>query len=137
MLGSEQLYSKSINNQRRRIDTRDNCQNTQNALTKEEKRRVQMTTLANKYFNKISNAVMKANTEDKKSIHFYYNYYDFVNDRLGKPHGFLNEFMYEMCYTNSEFIQKDTNGNSITLKTLFGHSFNWELKGKNMMIISW
>ena len=137
MLDSGQLYANSGHGQRRRIDTRDNCQNTQNALTKEEKRRAQMTTLANKYFNKISNAVMKANTEDKKSIHFYYNYYDFVNDRLGKPHGFLNEFMYEMCYTNSEFIQKYTNGNPITFKTLFGPSFHWELHGKNMMIISW
>ena len=96
-----------------------------------------MITLTNKYFNKISNAVMKANAEDKKSINFYYNYYDFVNDRLGKPHGFLNEFMYEMCYTNSEFIQKDINENPITFKTLFGPMFHWQLHGKNMMIISW
>jgi len=43
--------------------------------------------------------------------------------------------MYEMCYNNSEFIQKDTNGNPITYKTLFGQAFHWRLHGKNMMII--
>jgi len=25
----------------------------------------------------------------------------------------------------------------MTFKTLFGQNFKWELKGKNMMIISW
>jgi len=77
MHGSGQLYTNLGHSQRRRIDTH----NTQNILeqdtngknkqTKEEKRRVQMTTLTNKYFNKISNAVIKANAEDKKSIHFF------------------------------------------------------------------
>ena len=94
-------------------------------------------TILNKYFNKIVNAVIKANSLDKKSIKFYYNYYDFTNDRLGKPHGFLNEFMYEMCYDNSLYINKDESGNPITFKTLFGHKFHWELVGRNMMVISW
>ena len=135
MLGSGQLYAKTGNGQRRRIETP--IVSEVDKLIKENKRKTHMTTLANKYFNKIANAVIKANSEDKKSIHFYYNYYDFVNDRLGKPPWFLNEFIYEMCYDNSEFITRDTNGNPITFKTLFGHTFKWELKGKNMMIISW
>ena len=74
---------------------------------------------------------------NKNEIKFYYNYYDFVNDRLGKPHGFLNEFMYEMCYEYSEYVTKDDHDNPMTFKTLFGQNFKWELKGKNMMIISW
>jgi hypothetical protein len=135
MLGSGNMYAKSGNGQRRRIDVPTNS--VLDNVIKEEKRKTQMTLLATKYFNKITNAVIKANAQEKKSIHFYYNYYDFVNDRLGKPHGFLNEFMQEMCYSDSQFITKDSNGNPLTFKTLFGHSFHWELKGKNMMIISW
>ena len=147
MLGIGNIYAKSANNQRRRIDsplveeTKETKETKEtdktNILTKEEKRKNQMTTLANKYFNKIVNAVIKANSLNKKSIKFYYNYYDFTNDRLGKPHGFLNEFMYEMCYDNSLYINKDESGIPITFKTLFGHKFSWELVGKNMMIISW
>ena len=96
-----------------------------------------MNFLANKYFNKISNAVIKASVNNKKEIHFFYNYYDFVNNRLGKPHGFLNEFMQEMSYEYSEYITKDDNNNPLTFKTLFGNDFKWEIKGKNMIIISW
>ena len=139
-LQTDQNYTKSSNGQRRKIDISLNSNNNNSnneKISKEEKRKIQIKSLQNKYFNKICNAIIKANEQNKKSINFYYNYYDFVNDRLGKPHGFLNEFMYEMCYSNSEFILKDSNNNPITFKTLFGHFFNWELKGKNMMIISW
>ena len=135
MLGSGQLYSKSGNGQRRRIEEPSNSDIDK--ILKEEKRKTHMNSLTYKYFRKISNAVIKANANERKSIHFYYNYYDFINVRLGRPHGFLNEFMYEMCYDNSEFITKDCNNNPITFKSLFGYSFHWELKGKNMMIISW
>ena len=45
--------------------------------------------------------------------------------------------MYEMCYLDSEFATVDSNGNVMTFKTLFGDRFNWELKGKNKMILSW
>ena len=135
MLGSGVIYSKSSNGQRRRIETPDEQEiNKQN---KEQHRKDKMNFLANKYFNKISNAVIKASVNNKKEIHFFYNYYDFVNNRLGKPHGFLNEFMQEMCYEYSEYITKDDNNNPLTFKTLFGNDFKWEIKGKNMIIISW
>ena len=135
MLGSGVIYSKSSNGQRRRIETPDEQEiNKQN---KEQNRKDKMNFLANKYFNKISNAVIKASVNTKKEIHFFYNYYDFVNNRLGKPHGFLNEFMQEMSYEYSEYITKDDNNNPLTFKTLFGNDFKWEIKGKNMIIISW
>jgi len=135
MLGSGVIYSKSSNGQRRRIETPDEQEiNKQN---KEQHRKDKMIFLANKYFNKISNAVIKASVNNKKEIHFFYNYYDFVNNRLGKPHGFLNEFMQEMSYEYSEYITKDDNNNPLTFKTLFGNDFKWEIKGKNMIIISW
>lgn len=135
MLGSGVIYSKSSNGQRRRIETPDEQEiNKQN---KEQHRKDKMNFLANKYFNKISNAVIKASVNNKKEIHFFYNYYDFVNNRLGKPHGFLNEFMQEMSYEYSEYITKDDNNNPLTFKTLFGNDFKWEIKGKNMIIISW
>lgn len=129
-------YFKHCNNQKRRFYIPDNTE-INSMLIKENKRKIHMTMLSNKYFNKIVNNINKAILNNKNSIIFYYNYYDFVNDKLGKPHGFLNEFMYEMCYDYSEFISKDINGNIITFKTLFGNNFKWELKGKNMMIITW
>ena len=140
MLGIGQTYSKTSTGQRRRIDIGDSDSSNKSEidkLIKENARENKMIFLTNKYFNKITNAVIKANTLNKNEIHFYYNYYDFVNDGLGKPHGFLNQFMYEMCYEYSKYISKDNNGKPITFKTLFGHTFKWELKGKNMMIISW
>ena len=140
MLGIGQTYSKTSTGQRRRIDIGDSDNSTKSEmdkLIKENARENKMTFLTNKYFNKITNAVIKANTLNKNEIHFYYNYYDFVNDGLGKPHGFLNQFMYEMCYEYSKYISKDSTGNPITFKTLFGYMFKWELKGKNMMVISW
>ena len=135
MLGSGHMYAKNNNGQRRRIDEPNKSEIDK--LIKENSRKNKINHLANKYFNKITNSVIKASTNGKSEIHFYYNYYDFVNDGLGKPHGFLNEFMSEMCYEYSEYITKDCNGNPMTFKTLFGHNFKWELKGKNMMIISW
>lgn len=141
-MNNNQMFINTGNGQRRKIENETENKNStipSNSITlsKEEKRKIQMTHLKNKYFNKICEVVIKANNNSKKQIHFYYNYYDFVNDRLGKPHGFLNEFMYEMSYENSEFNSKDANGNMVTFKTLFGFNFHWQLKGKNMMILSW
>ena len=135
MLGSGVIYSKSSNGQRRRIETPD--EQEINKKNKEQHRKDKMNFLANKYFNKISNAVIKASVNNKNEIYFFYNYYDFVNNRLGRPHGFLNEFMQEMSYEYSEYITKDDNNNPLTFKTLFGNDFKWEIKGKNMIIISW
>lgn len=135
MLGSGYMYAKNTNGQRRRIEEPNKSEIDK--LIKETARKSKINSLANKYFNKITNSVVKAATNSKNEIHFYYNYYDFVNNGLGKPHGFLNEFMSEMCYEYSEYVTKDCHGNAMTFKTLFGQNFKWELKGKNMMIISW
>ena len=135
MLGSGYMYAKNSNGQRRRIEEPNKREN--NKLIKETYRNNKIYWLANKYFNNITNNVIKAATNGKNEINFYYNYYDFVNNGLGKPHGFLNEFMSEMCYEYSQYISNDCHGNPMTFKILFGQNFKWELKGKNMMIISW
>tara|TARA_B100002051_G_C16216472_1_gene383672 strand:+ start:78 stop:485 length:408 start_codon:yes stop_codon:yes gene_type:complete len=135
MLGSGILHAKCKNGQRRRIDVP--LKKDLDALIKDSVRKNKINWLANKYFNKITCAIIKAIMNDKNEIHFYYNYYDFVNNGLGKPHGFLNEFMSEMCYEYSEYVTKDSNDNPMTFKTLFGEKFNWKINGKNMMIISW
>lgn len=135
MLGFGYMYAKNTNGQRRRIEEPN--KNEIDKLIKDNFRKNKINSLANKYFNKISNSVVKAVSNGKNHIHFYYNYYDFINNRLGKPHGFLNEFMSEMCYEYSEYVTKDCHGNPMTFKSLFGENFKWELKGKNMMIISW
>ena len=135
MLGSGYMYTKNSNSQRRRINLPNKSEIDK--LIKDTERKNKINLLADKYFNKIVNSIIKAITENKNKIHFYYNYYDFVNNRLGKPHGFLNEFMYEMCYEYSEYVSKDCHNNPITFKILFGQNFKWELCGKNMMIISW
>jgi len=138
MIQLESTFSKISSGQRQRIDDSPYTNTSEiDRLIKEEARDNKINFLVNKYFNKIKNAVIKADSLNKKHIHFYYNYYDFVNDGLGKPHGFLNQFMYEMCYEYSKYILKDETGNPITFKTLFGYAFKWELRGKNMMIISW
>ena len=93
-----------------------------------------MNDLKFKYFNKIVNEVIKAIYKNKSSMNFYYNYYDLINERIGKPHGLLNEFMYEMCYEYSTYLNKDTHGNIMTFKTLFGQSFKWG-KGKYNIVI--
>lgn len=135
MLGIGYMYSKNTNGQRRRIEEPN--KNEIDKLIKENNRKSKINSLANKYFNKISDSVVKAASNGKNQIHFYYNYHDFVNNGLGKPHGFLNEFMSEMCYEYSEYVTKDCHDNPMTFKSLFGQNFRWELIGKNMMIISW
>jgi hypothetical protein len=138
MLGVGIQYSKTSSGQRQRIDVDGlNCKNEIDKLIKDTARDNKMNFLSNKYYNKIVNTVSKAITENKKEIHFYYNYYDFVNDGLGKPHGFLNEFMTQLCYEYSKYVTKDKNGNPQTFKILFGYKFQWELRGKNMMVIKW
>ena len=107
------------------------------SLTKDERRKLKMNQLKDKYFSKIVNTVVKANQNCKKECRIFYNYYDLINDGLGKPHGLLNEFMMEMSYLYSEYACKNPDGGIITFKTLFGEKFNWKLYGKNMMIISW
>ena len=135
MLGSGYMYSKNSNAQRRRIN--EPSKSEIDKLIKESERKNKINSLADKYFNKITNSIIKAITNDKKEIHFYYNYYDFVNNGIGKPHGFLHEFMSQMCYEYSEYATKDCHNNPMTFKTLFGQNFKWQLRGKNMMIISW
>ena len=105
-------------------------------MSKEEQKKIKMTWLVNKYFNKIVNAI-ETNKNSQNKIFFFYNYYDFINNKLGKPHGLVNELMYEMSYEYSQYVSKDTENKSITFKTLYGQNFNWILRGKNMMIISW
>lgn len=136
MLGVGHTYSKNSNGQRRRIEV-DTNKSEIDKLIKQTNKDNKMKFLADKYFNKITNNVIKASMNNKKEICFYFNYYDFLNNRLGKPHGLLNEFMYEMCYEYSKYVTKDCHGNVMTLKTLFGPTFKWEIKGKNMIIISW
>lgn len=135
MLGSGHMYAKSHNSQRRRIDVPD--KSNIDKIIKENNREKKMNMLADKYFNKITNSIIKAIMKNSNVIYFNYNYYDFVNTGLGKPHGFLNEFMNEMCYDYSKYVTNDCNGNVLTFKTLFGANFKWDIKGKNMMIISW
>ena len=135
MLGDGLLYSKTGNGQRLRIDLEETLPD--NSLDKIIIKNKKMNELKNKYFQKIIDSVLNAIHKDKNSINFYYNYYDFTNKRIGKPHGLLNEFMYEMCYDYSIYCNKDLNDNALTFKTLFGEKFKWELIGKNKMIISW
>ncbi len=135
MLGEGHIYSKTGNGQRRRIDLEETLPN--NSLDKIIIKNKKMNDLKNKYFQKITNEIIKAIYKEKNNINFYYNYYDLINERIGKPHGLLNEFMYEMCYDLSVYVNKDSNNNIITFKTLFGENFRWELKGKNKMSISW
>lgn len=123
------------NSQRRKLEQP--RENEKVKIEKEIRRHQKMTTLTNKYFQKIVNEVNKANQKGKKSIKFYFNYYDFINEGLGKPLGFLNEFMYEMSYIYSIYVPRDTNGNSITFKTLFGEGFKWNIIGKKVIELSW
>jgi hypothetical protein len=131
--------------QRRKIDNNEQYYlnggtiTNESSLTKEDYRRIKIYSLKSKYFNKIVASVNKSILNNKTEVHFYYNYYDFINKSLGKPHGFVNEFMYEMSYEYSEFVKNnDSNGNNIvTFKTLFGNNFRWQLIGKNMIKINW
>ena len=135
MLGDGILFSKTSNSQRLRIDLEETLPDY--SMDKIIIKNKKINELKNKYFQKIIDCVLNAIHKDKNSINFYYNYYDFTNKRIGKPHGLLNEFMYEMCYEYSTYASKDSNDNILTFKTLFGVNFKWELVGKNKMIISW
>ena len=135
MIGSGYMYKKNINSQRRKIDVP--YKSDLDKIIKETHKKNKMNYLGNKYFNLISHSINKASTNGRNNIHFYYNYYDFVNNGLGHPHGLLNEFMTNMCYEYSEYITKDCQNNPMTFVSLFGPNFKWELRGKNMMIISW
>ena len=149
------MYAKSSSGQRRRIDLGDlnnetgtetftfnptklpNPVNISSPVDKIIIKNKKMNELKNKYLNKIVNTIIKAIYENKNNVAFYYNYYDLLNDRIGKPHGLLNEFLYEMSYEYSSYINNDQNGNPMTLRTLFGNNFRWELKGKNRVIFYW
>lgn len=93
--------------------------------------------LINKYFNKICNHIIKEIVKNKNKSIFYFNYYDFINLKLGHPQLIMTNLMYEMCYEYSEFVSKDQHNNIITLKTLFGNNFKFTIKGKNIVILEW
>ena len=76
MLGFGYMYAKNTNGQRRRIEEPN--KNEIDKLIKDNFRKNKINSLANKYFNKISNSVVKAVSNGKNHIHFYYNYYDFI-----------------------------------------------------------
>tara|TARA_E500000178_G_C17035741_1_gene763286 strand:- start:5241 stop:5648 length:408 start_codon:yes stop_codon:yes gene_type:complete len=135
MLGSGYLNNKSNRHQRRRINI--TTVSEMDTIIKENIRNKKMMLLANKYFNRITKHIIQAIMNNKNSINFYYNYYDFVNNGLGKPHGFLNEFLMEMSYEYSQYVTKDCHDNPMTFKTLFGDNFRWEIKGKNNIIFYW
>jgi len=135
MLGQGVLYAKSNNSQRQRIDIESPVK--VNVIDKLIIKNKKMNELSRKYFNKIIDCVIKAIQLDKNSVVFYYNYYDLINERIGKPHGLLNEFMYEMCYDFSNYLNKDINGNPMTFKTIFGDNFRWEMRGKNNILLLW
>ena len=138
MLGQGVVYAKRSNGQRLRLDLDSSEKNVNSSqLDKIIIRNKKMNDLSLKYFNKIVNTVIQSIYLNKNSVDFYYNYYDLINDRIGKPHGLLNEFMYEMSYEYSEYNKIDENGNPITFKSLFGNNFKWTLKGKNKMILTW
>ena len=122
MLGAANMYSKSKNGQRQKIDI--------NATDKEEIRKAHMIKLTDKYFDKIVNEVIKGIYKDKKQFVIKYNYSDLLNERIGKPKGLLNEWIHEMCYELSNYVHIDEHGNPMTFKTLFGYSFDWEIKSK-------
>ncbi len=113
------------------------CNEKNNEITKEEKKHNHMTLLQKKYFNKICEKINKAREKNQNTTHFYFNYYDFVNDKLGKPLGFLNEFLREMSYDYSRFVNYDDNNEPITFKRLYGYSFDWQVRGRNLIIFSW
>ena len=116
MLGDSIMYAKTQNGQRRRIDLDNSLPD--GSMDKIIIKNVKLGQLKHKYFQKIINEVIKAIHKNKNNINFYYNYYDFTNERIGKPHGLLNEFMYEMCYEYSVHCSKDCHGKILTFKTL-------------------
>ena len=106
-------------------------------LIKEVARKNMIKSLIDKYYNKIYLCILSAIAKKQKEIDFYYNYYDFVNKKMGHPHLIVNEILYEMCYEFSEYKIYDAQQNIITLKILFGNSFKWTLYGKNKIKFEW
>lgn len=154
-LGAGVMNAKNNTSQRRRInlDNEMNHEKKTNDYIKSVHREKLVKKNIDKYFNKIVNSVIKAIYQDRKSIIFSYNYNDFLNRcifydeqsegkikktiNLGHPHSFLNEIMYEMCYDGSKFVTYDCHDNPMTLKSLFGYKFDWQIIDKNRMKISW
>ena len=134
MLGVGYINPKSNNSQRQRIDI---FLNNLDINGKETKKKILIQSLINKYFNKICNHVVKEISLNKNKTIFYFNYYDFVNDKLGHPQSIMTQLLYEMCYEYSEFVSKDQHDNIITLKTIFGQNFKFTIKGKNLLILEW
>lgn len=158
MLGVATSYLKTTTTQRRRIDVPEtklesnpesnpetklepnnesNTKHKPNPETKLEQRHKLKTNLINKYFNKIINNIIKAIYNDKTHDNFHYNYYEFLNKKMGHPHLIVNEILYEMSYQLSEYSTLDDNGNIMTFKTLFGDNFRWKLVGKNNILFEW
>ncbi len=133
MLGIGYIEPSNNKSQRQKIS----LDNSNVEITKEEKRKNFLQILINKYFNKIYNFIIKEIGKNKKSAIFYFNYYDFLNDKLGHPQLIMQQILYEMCYEYSEFIGKDEYKNPITLKTLFGQNLKFTVKGKNSVLFQW
>ncbi len=131
MLGSGYISAKSNNAQRRKIDI------LSSEESKENKRKIFQKNLIDKYFNKICKYIVKEIFNNKNKTVFYFNYYDFINDKLGHPQLIMNQILYEMCYEYSEFASRDEHNNIITLKTLFGNNFKFTIKGKNLAVFEW
>lgn len=146
MLGTGNAISDSIskknNSRKQRIGILGNPGNINNnsemdKLIKETARKNMIKSLIDKYFDKIVKVVLNALHSKKNTVDFYYNYYDFVNNKMGHPHLIVNEILYEMSYEFSEYKTYDIQGNVMTLKTLFGNSFKWTLYGKNKVKFEW
>ena len=141
MLGSGNAIPKKNNSRKQKIGIPGHpefsLQNNQNSemdkLIKETARKNMIKNLIDKYYNKIYLCIISAIEKNQKEANFYYNYYDFVNNKMGHPHLIVNEILYEMCYEFSEYKIYDFQQNVITLKKLFGDSFKWTLYGKNMI----
>ena len=129
------FQSKSHDSRRRRVHIEP--QQELNRLIKENKRNQFIKVLINKYFNKICNRIINENAKGKSETMFFFNYYDFINQGLGHPALIMNEIVYEMCYEHSEYVSLNQHGNVMTLKTLFGNNFNFQMKGKNCMLFKW
>ena len=149
MLGSGDAISSSVsknnNSRKQRIGIPGNIEDSisnnktseMDKLIKETARKNMIKSLIDKYFNKIVQCVLNAIHKQLKEADFYYNYYDFVNKKMGHPHLIVNEILYEMSYEFSEYKTYDVQGNVMTLKSLFGNSFKWTLYGKNKVKFEW
>lgn len=131
----EQINYISTNIGRRMKISEDNEYNKKKKLSKDEIKKKKMNTLINKYYDKIINEVNNNKNKNLNEIKFYYNYYDFLNDRIGKPKGLFNEMMQEMCYEYSEYRKINEKGEILTLKNIFGNNFSWEHVDKNKILI--